>query len=462
MNKLIIITLNALLMLTSSCGIYRKYERPDNLVTDSLFGEKYHTVDTTSIVAMCWKELFTDPLLQVLIQKGLDNNTDIQSAELRVEAARTNLQTARLAYLPIFNFSPEAGNNVFKSVSGTWTYSVPVTASWELDLFGKLTNTKRMTHSSFRQSLDYCQTVQTNLIAEIATQYYTLLMLDEQLRIALETTDKFYKSVKVMRSMKNAGLANEVGVAQMEGAYYEVKASAEDLKRSINEVENTLSTLLCETPHAIERGTLSNTEFPQELKTGLPVNLLSNRPDVRYAEESLIQAYYAVNISRAALYPALNLSGSAGWTNSLGSTVANPAGLLLSAAGSLFMPVLNARSNINKVKIAKTQQEEAQLFFQQTILNAGAEVNNALTQYQTALAKSEWRSHQVSSLITAVNKTEKLMEHTSTTYLDVLTAQQSLLSAQTAQAQDKFEMIQSVINLYHALGGDQTLKSEEE
>lgn len=202
MNKLIIITLNALLLLTSSCGIYRKYERPDNLVTDSLFGEKYHTVDTTSIVAMCWKELFTDPLLQVLIQKGLDNNTDIQSAELRVEAARTNLQTARLAYLPIFNFSPEAGNNVFKSVSGTWTYSVPVTASWELDLFGKLTNTKRMTHSSFRQSLDYCQTVQTNLIAEIATQYYTLLMLDEQLRIALETTDKFYKSVKVMRSMK--------------------------------------------------------------------------------------------------------------------------------------------------------------------------------------------------------------------------------------------------------------------
>lgn len=462
MKKVTILMLNALLLLTGSCGIYRKYERPENMVTDSLFGEKYDTTDTTSMATMSWEELFTDPDLQALIQKGLDSNTDLRSAELRVEAAQASLQTARLAYLPSFNITPDGGISSFDGAKGSWTYSVPVTASWEIDLFGKLTNTKRQAQSAYRQSQDYQQAVRTNLIAEIATQYYTLLMLDEQLRIAQETTGKFAKSVRVMRSMKSAGMANEVGVAQMEGAYYEVKASVEDLKRSINEVENTLSTLLCETPHHIARGTLTNAKFPEELKTGLPASILSNRPDVRSSEEALAQAYYAVNISRAALYPSINLGGLVGWTNSAGAAVVNPGSLLWSATGSLLMPIFNARANVNKVKIARTQQEEARLAFQQTVLNAGAEVNNALTQYQTALAKSEWRTQQVASLDTAVKKTEKLMEHTSTTYLEVLTAQQSLLSAQTAQAQDRFEMIQGVINLYHALGGGQAIEVGEE
>jgi outer membrane protein TolC len=210
---------------------------------------------------------------------------------------------------------------------------------------------------------------------------------------------------------------------------------------------------LAETPHHIERGTITNQHFPSKLAAGIPLQLLINRPDVRAAEQSLVQAYYATNIARAALYPLITFSGAAGWTNSAGSIIVNPGKLLFTAAGSLAQPIFNAGYNRGRIKIAKAQQEQAQLSFQQTLLNAGTEINNALTQYQSAEVKSDWRSQQIEALQTAVRHSELLMSHTSTTYLDVLTAQQSLLQAQMSQVSDTFEQIQAIINLYHALGG---------
>ena len=457
-KKLIFIAATA--ALTAGCGIYKKYERPADVVTDSLFGERYHTEDTVSIADLGWRELFTDPYLQELIDSALVRNTDLKTAALRVEQAETALKIARLSYIPSFNFAPDGGVGGFNNFSNvstgaSWTYTVPVAASWEIDIFGKKTNTKRKAEVTADMLCDYEQAVKTGLISGVATQYYTLLMLDEQLRIAESTCAKFSESVRVLRAMMEAGMANEVAVAQMEGAWYQVQAAVEDIRRSVNELENSICLTLCETPHPVRRGVLADAVFPEELKTGIPVALLSRRPDVRAAENSLAATFYAVNIARSDLYPSLSLSGVAGWTNSLGGTVMNPSGLLLNAAASLFQPIFNAGAMRGKVEIARADMEAAALAFQQTVLNAGAEVNDALTQYQTALAKSEWRTRQVTSLDNAVTKTEKLMQYTSTTYLEVLTAQQSLLQAQTAQAQDTYEKITAVINLYRALGGGQ-------
>lgn len=458
MNRIMIIA--AAMMVVAGCGIYKKYERPEGIVNDTLYGEKYQTSDTASIADLGWRELFVDPLLQALIDSALMRNTDIRTAALRVEQAEEALKIARLSYLPSFNFAPEGavgGFDNFKTVNtgAGWTYTVPVAASWEFDIFGKKTNSKRQAQASADMARDYQQAVRTGLIAGVATQYYTLLMLDEQLRIAVSTAGKFEESVRVMKAMVSAGMGNEVAVAQLEGAMFEVKAAVEDIRKAINGLENSLSTTLCRTPHSVERGTLGSASFPEVLKAGVPAALLSRRPDVRAAENSLAAAYYAVNVARADLYPSLSLSGVAGWTNNLGGTVMNPAGLLLNAAASLFQPIFNSGAMRGKVKIARADRQAAELAFQQTVLNAGAEVNDALTQYQTALAKEEWRTAQVESLSKAVDKTEKLMQYTSTTYLEVLTAQQSLLQAQTAMAQDTYEKISAVISLYRALGGGQ-------
>ena len=442
-------------LLLTGCGIYKPYSRPADIRTDSLYGERYMSGDTASLASLGWRELFTDPHLQALIAKALENTTDLQSAQWRVREAEASLKSARLAYLPSFNFAPNGSVSSFDGSKASWTYTVPVAASWEIDVLGRMTNAKRQAKALYLQSEDYRQAVQTGLIASVANQYYTLLMLDEQYRISEQTAGRFKESVRVMRAMKRAGMTTDAGVAQMEAAYFAVVSSLEDMKRSINEVENAMSSLLGETPHAIGRGSLDDQRFPTELAVGVPVQLLARRPDIRAAEQSLAQAYYGTNMARAALYPALSLSGTAGWTNSLGAAVVNPGKLLLTAAASLTQPIFNAGANRARVKIAKAQQEEAKLAFQQALLDAGGEVNNALTQYQTAQAKAEWRTQQVASLERAVEKTELLMQHTSTTYLEVLTAQQSLLEAQMSQASDRFEAIQGVVNLYHALGGGQ-------
>lgn len=438
----------------SACGIWRKYQ-PVEQVQDDLYGELPEALpaEGESIAAIDWHDMFVDEALQSLIDEALEQNTDIRAARLRVDEASATLRTARLAYLPSFNFAPNGSVSSFDGSKASWTYSVPITASWEIDVLGRMTNTKRQAQSLYEQSQDYVDAVQTQLVATIATQYYTLLTLDEQLRISRSTAESYAESVRVMRAMKGAGMTNETGVLQIEAAYYAVTASIHDLEQSITEIENAMSSLLARTPGHIARGTLASQSFPEHLSVGVPVELLTRRADVRAAEQSLAQSYYAVNIARASLYPSLTLSGTAGWTNAAGAAIINPGKLLLNAAGSLLQPIFNARANQARVKIARAQQEQAELQFEQTLLNAGAEVNNALSQWQTALEKRPWRDNQVEALRNAVHKTELLMKYSPTTYLEVLTARQSLLQAELSQTNDRFEEIEAVINLYHALGG---------
>ena len=457
MKKILIICLAAAM---TSCGIYKNYSRPE-IQTDGLYGTA-ETADTTTIGDISWQEMFSDPCLRTLIGRALENNTDLQSAQWRVKEAEATLKSARLAYLPSFNFAPQGSISSFDNSPATKTYSIPVTASWQIDIFGGLTNAKRRAKALYLQSQEYEQAVKTQLIASVANLYYTLLMLDSQYEVTGQTAEKWEESIRTMRALKEAGRTNEAGVAQSEGSYYAIVASLRDIEYSIREAENSLCSILAETPHEIERGRLDQQELPMDLAVGVPVQMLSNRPDVRSAEYSLMQSFYATNAARSALYPSITLSGSAGWTNSAGSMIVNPGKLLLSAAGSLLQPIFNAGANRANLKIAKAQQEEAKLSFQQTLLNAGAEVNNALTQCQMARAKTDVRAKQIEAMERAVVSTELLMQHSSTTYLEVLTAQQSLLSAQLSQIADRFDEIQGIVNLYQALGGGRDLTTEEE
>lgn len=446
-----IISILILPALMSSCGIYTSYKQPE-VQTDGLFRDAVATEDTTSLGNLNWREIFTDPCLQGLIEKGLANNTDLRTARLRVQEAEAALLTARLSFLPSLALAPQGTLSSFDGAKTTKTYNIPVSASWEIDVFGKLRNAKEQTKAAYEQSQVYQQAVQTQLISSVANTYYTLLMLDRQLEISKQTAARWKENVTTMKAMKRAGMTTEDAVAQSEANYYTVESSVLTLKRQVNETENALSILLAEAPQAIERGRLEDWRQPAELTVGVPLQLLANRPDVRSAELSLKQAFYVTNAARAAFYPSLVLSGSAGWTNNAGYIV-NPGKLLLSAVGSLTQPLFAKGANIAQLKIAKAQQEEAMLGFQQSLLNAGSEVNNALVQCQTARGKIELDEKQIASLESAVSSTELKMKHGNTTYLEVLTARETLLQAQLNWVADQFDEIQGVINLYQALGG---------
>lgn len=451
--KIQIISACILLLTMSSCGIYTTYQRSESLPTDSLYRDMPEgKQDTTSLANLSWRELFTDPCLVKWIEIGLEQNTDLKTARLRTEAAAASLQASKLAFLPSVSLTPQGSLSRVEGGSTTKTYSLGGALDWEIDAFGSLRNAKKGSRAAYDAQCAYEQAVQTQLIAAIADSYYSLVALDKKLVITQQTVEKWKENVRTMQALKRAGQQTEAAVAQSTANLTAAEASVLTLQKQINELENAFSTLLGMVPQKIERSDLFDLQFQSELSIGVPVQLLSNRPDVRQAEYQLAQAFYATNSARSAFYPHITLSGSAGWTNNLG-TIVNPGKWLLSAVGSLVQPIFNRGKNIANLRIAKAQQEEALLAFGQRLLDAGAEVNNALVQWQTARDRIALNQKQIASLESALNSTSKLMKHGNTNYLEVLTAQQTLLQAQLSDLTDKYDEIQSVINLYHALGG---------
>ena len=435
----------------SGCGTYSRYHRA-GIRTENLYWNLSVDIDTTNIASMSWREMFTDRELQSLIEAGLEQNTDLNVARLRVEAAEAALMTAKLSYLPSLGINAEGGGSRYDGATAK-TYNVGATASWELDIFGKFTAAKRGAVVAWQGSRDYQQAVQTQLIATIADSYYTLALLDEQMSINNRTLENWRATVRTLEALKKVGKANEAGVLQAKANVMQLESSQLAICKSVSETENALSAILAMPSQPIERSSLDEASFPDTISIGVPLQLLSNRPDVRQAEMELAQAFYATHVARSAFYPNITLSGTLGWTNNGGGAITNPGQWLFNAIGSLTQPLFNRGTNIANLKIAQTKQEEAKLLFQQSLLNAGKEVNDALTTWQTAKSQYEINTRQVETLREAVRKTELLMSHSSTSYLEVLTTQQSLLSAEQAQAQDRFGEIQGIINLYHALGG---------
>lgn len=439
--------------LLSGCDIYNRYSRPNLEVnTDSLYRETGLLADTTTIAATPWREIFTDPHLQTLIATGLERNTDLGIARLQVEEAQAVLMNARLSYLPSVNLTPQAGISHYNGETKK-TYTLGATAAWEVDIFGKVNNSRRGAAAALEQSHAYAQAVQTGLVATIAESYYTLLMLDEQLTISEQALANWDETITTLKALAEAGKANDVAVHQARANRTALNASLLTIRKSIRETENSLCALLKESSHTISRGTLGEQSFSDELSIGIPLQLLANRPDVQQAEFALAEAFYATNAARTSFYPSLTLSGTLGWTNNGGGTILNPGKWLSNAIAQLVTPLFNKGTNIANLKIAKARQQEAVLRFEQSLLNAGNEVNDALTEWQTADGRIRLDYQQTADLEAATEKTRLLMRYTSANYLEVLTAQQSLLNARLTLAQDQASKIQSVIHLYHALGG---------
>jgi outer membrane protein, multidrug efflux system len=455
--KKAILFASAALML-SSCGIYTKYERPEvkanGLVRDVKSDvDTLAVADTTSFGNLAWRSVFTDPQLQQLIEQGLQNNTDMLNAALNVKMVEAQLMAAKLAFVPSFTFSPQGTISSWDGNKATKTYSLPISASWSVDLFGNLLNQKRSTQMALLATKDYQLVVQTKVISNIANMYYTLLMLDKQLEVVDNMASLTKDTWDIMKLQKDLGRVRETSVQSAEANYYSVLAQSTDLKRQIRETENSLSLLLGQQAQRINRGTFDNQSLPSEFSTGIGLQLLSNRPDVHYAEMSLAQCFYDVNTARSKFYPNITISGSGAFTNNSGAGIVNPGKWLLSAVGSLTQPIFAHGQLVAGLKVAKAQQEQAYNTWQNAVLSAGSEVSNALVLYNSSAEKSELEAKQVESLQKNVEYNKLLFNDGSATYLEVITAQQSLLNAELSKVQDDFYKMQAVVNLYYALGG---------
>jgi len=458
MKKSSVIAIMSAAVLMSGCGLYNKYERPGvdtkGLVRDAVSAaDTLAVTDTASFGNMPWRSVFTDPQLQALIEKGLDNNVNMLNAALNVKMVEAQLMAAKLAFVPSFSFTPQGTISSWDGNKAAKTYSLPVNASWSIDLFGNLLSQKRSAQTALLATKDYQLVVKTGLISNIANMYYTLMMLDKQLEIVDNMAGLTKDTWEMMKLQKELGRVRETGVKSAEANYYSVRAQSADLKRQIREVENSLSLLLGQPAQTIARGKIESQSLPSEFSTGIGIQMLNNRPDVHYAEMELAQCFYDVQTARSRFYPNISISGTGAFTNNSGGGIVNPGKWLLSAVGSLVQPIFQNGQLIAGLKVAKAKQEQAYNKWQNAVLSAGSEVSNALVLYNSSDEKSKLEQKQIESLTKNVEYTKDLFKMGNSTYLEVITAQQSLLNAELAKVADDFNKMQAVVNLYYALGG---------
>ena len=448
-------------LLFTSCGLYNKYERPEDLNTTGLVRDLISDGDTLQVNSdenfgnLPWREVFTDPQLQSLIEKALENDVDLRNAALNVKTMEDMLKVAKLAFLPSVAIAPSGtiARVQMDGASTTKTYQLPIQASWNVDLFGNILSQKRSAQMKLLATKDYQVAVQTNIICGVANLYYTLMMLDEQLAIITDMESLTKETWDMMKLQMELGRARSTSVQSAEASYYGVQGQKLSIRQQIRELENSMSLLLNEAGHQIPRGSFYNQSLPSTFATGVGIQLLSNRADVHAAEMQLAQCFYDVQTARSRFYPNINISATAMFTNSLGGAVVNPGKWLLSAIGSLTQPIFQHGQIVAGLKVAKAQQEQALNTFQQTILKAGNEVSNALLAYNTSAEKSVIDEKQVKIYEQNVEDTKQLYASKGSSYLEVIQAQSGLLNARISKVQDDFSKMQAVVNLYQALGG---------
>ena len=457
------------LMLTG-CGLYNKYESNVTVPTD-VFGTSQdikEAMDANTLALMSWREFFTDPLLQQLIEQVLASNTDLNSARIAVEKSEASLQAAKMAYLPSLYFSPQGTLAKFDDNPWSKTYNLPLQLSMDVDVFGSITNKKRAAKAVLLQAQVREESVRANLISTTAQQYYMLQLLDRQLEILTLTDSLWNASLETQKTLWENGKSYSTAVNQMESSYLNVKTQIVDTRRNIRSTENAICRLLAATPQHINRRTWGSSALhhpdaqgetgqrmfdTQFLKIGVPASMLEQRPDIRMANYAMEEAFYNTQAARAAFFPSITLNGTAGWTNSAGSMVVDPGKLLLSAVGSLTQPIF-ARGKIKaNYKISQMTQEDIQKKYVQTVINAGNQVNEAMADCQAAREKHAFYHRQVQVLYDAYAGTHELMDNGKANYLEVLTAQESLLNSQLSEAMNMYKGAQAVIALYIALGG---------
>ena len=443
----------------SSCkSLYGTYERPDvkakGLVRDVTSAmDTLAVTDTASFGNLPWRSVFTDPQLQTLIENGLANNKDLLNAALNVQMAEAQLKAAKLAFVPSFSFSPSGTIASWDGNKTAVSYSLPVSASWSVDLFGNLMSQKRSSQMALLATKDYQLVVKTNIISGIANLYYSLLMLDRQMELVTDMEGLTKDTWDLMKLQKELGRVRSTGVQSAEANYYSVLTQKADLKRQVREAENSLSLLIGQPVQSIARGKLENQSLPANLSTGIGIHMLNNRPDVHYAEMSLAECFYNIEAARSKFYPSITITPTAAFTNSAGGALINPGKILLSAVGSLVQPIFQHGQIVAGLKVAKARYEQAYNTWQNSVLTAGSEVSNALVLYNSSDEKSLLEGKRITTLKQNVEDTKLLLKQSNSTYLEVITAQQTLLNAELSKVADDFYKMQAVVNLYQALGG---------
>jgi NodT family efflux transporter outer membrane factor (OMF) lipoprotein len=446
----------AAVLMLGSCNIYKKYETPQSSTLTRAYAEaRQESVDSAAFGNLLWEDVFTDPILVDLINQALENNTNLRNAKLNVDIAHAQLKGAKLAYLPSLTLAPNGAGSSYDGSALSWTYTLPLQASWEVDIFGKLLNSKRGAQAAVYQSEAYAQAVRSQIIAGVANTYYALVATRSQLELSRSTAGLWAETVQTMKDLKLSGGITEAGVVQSAAAYYSILASITDLEAAVDKLNNTMSLLVNVMPQEWNVPSTINMQLPNILREGVPMRELACRPDVAAAEQSLATAYYATNSARAAFYPGLTISATGGFTNILGSFIQNPGVWFYNLAGSLTAPLFSRGQNIARLEAAKAQQEQALNNFEYTLLSAAAEVKDALTVYDKSVEKSGYLVDQVDQLTKSVDYTKELLLYStgSVNYLEVLTAQQNLLSAQISQISCQLSQAQAIINLYQSLGG---------
>lgn len=454
-SKISFICLSLLIFFLSSCKILQPYKQPDIVSEEKLFRE-LAVNDSTNIADIPWKSLFTDKLLQNLIEEAINNNPDLQIAITRMKKAEANLKQSKASLFPTLNAFADASfqsnNSIIPGVPAS--YQLYGVTSWEADIWGRLRSAKRANLALFLESEAYKRAVQTQLIANVADSYYTLMAYDAKLRVTEKTIENRNSDVETMKMMKDNDLVTGADLVQSQANMYSAKVTIPEIKQSIYETENALSVLLGRNPGPITRGSLDEQEISPDLKTGIPAQLLANRPDVQEAEYQFRYGFEMTNVARKYFYPSLTISATGGITSTDLSKLFNASSVFWNLVGGLTQPILNQGQNKQRLRIAQANQQEYLIAFKQTVLTAGQEVANAMHGYQSASEKITLRASQIDYLEKSVNYTMELLKYTSSTnYTDVLTSEVNLLSAQLNSINDKLQQLQAVLSLYQSLGG---------
>ncbi len=440
----------------SSCHIYRKYDFP---AENNKFTQEYQKAseiqpDSTSLPYLGWEKVFTDPILQDYIRQALANNTDLDDAKKNVEIAQAQLKGAKLSYFPSLALNPNGGTASYGGSHMDWSYTIPLASSWEIDVFAKILNRKRGAKVSVEQMEAYEQAVRSQIICGVANTYYALVLLNQQLDLTKRTSEIWKDQVESMKLMKEAAYVNEAAVVQSTANYWSIMSSIPDIEQGIIETSNTLSLLLNTYPQEWKVTSDLNFNLPVDINAGIPMSYLAVRPDVKAAERGLAAAYYTTNSARAAFYPTLSISAQGGFTNLLGSFITNPGKWFIQLAGQLAAPLFSRGQNIATLEAAKARQKQAMNAFEKSVLSASADVSDALAKIANNKEKRTYLEQQIDNLEKSVEYTQELLTlDQKTTYLEVLTARSSLLSAQLSSLASWHTQVASLISLYQAVGG---------
>ncbi len=454
-----IFVLTAILTL-QSCFVAKDYVRPETVVQEETYRTDQLPVDTTSIATLSWKELFTDPMLQNYIEEGLNNNVDIRSAIQQILMAEAYVKQGKAGYFPSLNAKAQAvhqelpSQNQYGNLSSINQYELSAGLSWEADIWGKIRSNDMALRASYLQTVAAHQAVKSRLVANIASVYYQLLALDEQIRVTEETVATRSKGLETTQALKEAGNVTEVGVKQTEAQLYNAQGILIDLKNQARLLENTLSILLGSAPQeVITRGSLEEQQIGIPLKTGIPAQLLKNRPDVMAAEFGLVNAFQLTNAARASFYPSLTLSATGGFQNIEIDKLFSANSLFATIIGGLTQPIFNKRQIRTQYEVAQARQQQAYLDFRYAVINASKEVSDALYSYEAATEKIKVKRKEYEAYNLATDYSEELLDNGLANYLEVLTAQENALNSRLNLINARNSQLQAIVDLYEALGG---------